>query len=812
MELPKSGFLSTVFSALLQPIIHRLDRGATPKYNGEVTIAGLKGPVRVRWDNFAVPHVAATKELDLFLAQGFLHAQERLWQMEISRRFLSGRMAEIFGNFPLPWQDLSAQFRGRTSVDFDYFVRLLGIRHAAVACTDLLSELEHQRLRAYSAGVNRYIGICGKKLPWEFRLLRHEPEPWTVEDTLTINKGFAFLLSTALYSRLNFLAVAARLKDQPDKLRSLIPTYPEDAPTIARALWNQTRSLWEFTSTAMESSGWYPAGHGSNSWVVAPSRSQTGGALLCNDPHLRMTLPSIWYLMHLHAESCAGIDDPYEVWGATIPGLPCVQLGHNRHIAWGITAALCDDVEIYREKIHTLEPDRYSHANHWRQFDSRLEPIAVRGKNTIQKIVRSTHRGPILSDFGAPSAAQEVLSVRWAGQEPSRELRAIFSLNCARNWNEFLASLADHSAPSLNFVYADVEGNIGYALAGKIPARAQHPSLLPLEGWKDENDWRGFIPFEELPRLFNPPGGVIATANNKIADASYSYYLSHFFEPPHRVARIQQLLAAREKHSPDDMAAMQMDVVSLHARALIEILRLDLTQLKDDDGIVRTAAERLLHWDGRCSESSVGATIFHVLHHRLLWNLLAPTLGEDLFSAYVEILNQCLVPTDAILQEPSSAWFRGHSRAHLVAISLKETCADLKQAFGENLEAWHWGELHQLLMNHSLGRIALLQPLLAIGPLPAAGNGTTINLGFYRHSNPYRQTVGPSLRFIGDLKNLENTGFILSSGQSGHPLSNHYADQTELWRRGKRISIPSDNSDTSQTRLILRPGAAYCFI
>jgi penicillin amidase len=188
-----------------------------------------------------------------------------------------------------------------------------------------------------------------------------------------------------------------------------------------------------------------------------------------------------------------------------------------------------------------------------------------------------------------------------------------------------------------------------------------------------------------------------------------------------------------------------------------------------------------------------------------LWNLLAPTLGEDLFSAYVEILNQCLVPTDAILKEPSSVWFRGRSRAHLVAISMEETCADLKQAFGENLDAWHWGELHQLLMNHSLGRISLLQPLLAIGPIPATGDGTTINLGFYRHSNPYRQTVGPSLRFIADLKNLENTGFIVSSGQSGHPLSDHYADQTELWRRGQRICFSSFQPAPEQTSLMLMP-------
>jgi penicillin amidase len=329
------------------------------------------------------------------------------------------------------------------------------------------------------------------------------------------------------------------------------------------------------------------------------------------------------------------------------------------------------------------------------------------------------------------------------------------SASTARATGASFSELADHSAPSLNFVYDDVDGNIGYALAGKVPARVQSPSLLPLDGWDPNHDWRGFIPFEELPRLFNPPSGIIVTANNKIVASSYPDYLSHYYEPPHRGARIQQLLAARKKHSPDDMAAMQMDMVSLHARALIEILRSDLTKVDDDNAIARTAAELLLRWDGACSESSVAASIFHVLHHRLLHNLLVPALGEAIFTAYVEILNQCIVPTDAILKDPGSAWFRERSRAQLVAISLEEACAELANVFGKRTESWQWGKLHRLLMNHALGRVGVLRPLLAIGPLPAAGDGMTVNLGFYRHSNPYGQTVGAALRFVADLKSLE---------------------------------------------------------
>ncbi|MGH7816637.1 MAG: penicillin acylase family protein, partial [Candidatus Binatia bacterium] len=688
MERPKSGFFPTVFSALLRPLIRHLDRNSLPKYEGELIIAGLYHPVNVHWADYAIPHVFAANEHDLFLAQGYLHAQERLWQMELGRRFLSGRMAEIFGNFALPWKELSSQFRDKTSADFDYFVRLLGIPATAVATLDQLAEQEQLRLRAYSQGVNAYIERCGKKLPWEFRVLRHDPEPWLPKDSLTIGKGFALLLSTALYTRLNYIAIADKLKGQPDKLRALMPHYPADAPTITRAVWDQARGFWEFANGMMAPTDWHPAGHGSNNWAIAPHRSVNGSAVLCNDPHLRMTLPSSWYLMHLQAERDSGEPDGYEVWGASIPGMPCIQLGHNRSIAWGVTAAVCDDIEIYREKLHRLEPDRYLVGHQWKKIETRPELIAIRGKPALKKIIRLTRHGPVLSDFGESPAGQEILSVRWTAHEPSQELRSLYQVNRARNWQEFLDALSFHGAPSLNFVYADRDGNIGYALAGKIPHRDQEPTLLPLEGWDEKNDWRGYIPFEELPRILNPPEGVIATANNRITDAAYPYYLSHFYEPPQRIRRIAQLLAAREKFSADDLAAMQLDDTSLHAKEFIEMLKDDIAAVANNESDVEShvadAKARLLAWDGQCSEQSIEAAIFHVFHHRLLVNLLSPDLGEQLFSAYTEILNQSIVPTDRIFSEAKSPWFAGRPRARLVAHSLREACAEIESALGNN--------------------------------------------------------------------------------------------------------------------------------
>jgi penicillin amidase len=807
MEAPESGILSSVFAALLRPYLRSLDKPSLPKYHGELGLAGLKKNVTVRWDPHGIPHVFAADEPDLFFAQGYLHAQERLWQMEMSRRFLGGRTAEIFGDLKLPWKDLSYQFRGRTSVDLDYFVRLLGIRRSAEASLSLVSEPLRLYLDAYCSGINRYIEQCGNKLPWEFRLLRHRPEPWHPEDPLTIGKGLAFLLSTALYTRLNFIAVAAKLHDQPQKLNELLPAYPEDAPVIARAVWDQVRALWQFSGGILAAAGWHPAGSGSNSWAVAPHRSRSGNPILCNDPHLRMTVPSIWYLMHLRAEDRSSALEPYEVWGASIPGCPLIQLGHNRRISWGITAAVCDDVEIYRERLHPVERDCYLVNDHWQKLQTRTELIGVRRSAPREKIIRSTRHGPVLSDFSDMTAAREVLSVRWTAHEPSEEMRSLYGVNRAANWREFQDSLRHHAAPSLNFVYADGAGNIGYALAGNIPLRKAVPNLLPLPGWDESNDWSGYIPFKDLPGLYNPPEGFVATANHRVSDSSYPFYLSHFFEPPHRIRRIYQRLQECEKFTGESLGEIQLDNLSLHAKELIETLKDDLAQNCKANQMAKAAAHYLLSWDGRCATTSVAAAIFHVFHHRLLVNLLSPSLGEELFSAYVEILNQCIVPTDRILADPHSTWFGQRSRADLIAISLREACAELEAELGVDVTQWHWGRIHKLHLNHALGKVPVLKPLLGIGPLPAAGDGTTINLGFYRHSNPYTQTVGASLRFVVEMGKRPSSSFILPSGQSGHRFSRHYADQTQHWLSGKRIQMFRFDNDTMNQEggLLLKP-------
>ena len=311
----------------------------------------------------------------------------------------------------------------------------------------------------------------------------------------------------------------------------------------------------------------------------------------------------------------------------------------------------------------------------------------------------------------------------------------------------------------------------------------------------------GFIEFDELPRLYNPPEGVVANANNRITDEAYPFYLSYLFEPPHRLRRIEQLLGQRQRHSPEQAAAFQLDHLSLHARDLIAALRSELEIVSGEDEIITTAAARLLAWDGECGVASVEAAIFHLMHQHLLRELLAPVLGENAFRAYIEILNQCIAPTDRIFADPTSPWFTRRSRNDLVKLALSGACNELQTRFGPHMESWRWGEVHQLFQHHGLARIDLFKSLVGIGPVPTPGDGMTVGVGFYRHSNPYAQTVGASLRFAVEAGPSMRSGFVLPSGQSGHPTSVHYKDQTDLWLGGGRIDISRPTADADCLRL-----------
>ena len=789
-----------LLTTLLTPLLRFAARKNLPRRRGTVHLPGLGKDVRVRWDPYAIPYISAENEADLFFAQGYLHAQDRLWQMDLNRRVFSGRLAEVFGDRPIPRGDFARHLRSGSMVGVDHFMRVMGLRHTAALSLPLLSERSARAVEAYCAGVNAYMARPRRRLPVEFRLLRYEPTPWEPVDCLTLAKGFSLFLSSALMTRLTFLALHGRLENDPDKLRSLAPHYPSWGAPVTRALSDHGAELLRFVNGSFADSPWTPRGQGSNGWAVGAEHSTEDHAILCNDMHLRMTLPGVWYLNHLRTLPASGETPTFEATGVSLPGSPFVYVGHNRDMAWGFVAALCDDGDLYRERIHPEEPGLYRTPDGWAEFESRRETIAVRGRRPMEVVVRHTRHGPVLSDILAPPPHDsdlpdhEVLSFQWAAHTPGNELGLLDGVNRARNWSEFLAGMAHHVTPSLNCVYADTRGNIGYALAGKVPLRPrQEPSWLPLEGWNPAHDWTGTIPFEELPRLYNPPEGMVASANNRIADPGYPYYLSDLYEPPYRIERIRHLLTRGTRLGIEDMARIQLDTRSLQAERLLNALRLELGEIAREEPSLRHCVELLDEWNYDCGTESAGAALFHVLYHRLMWNIWGKDLGEDLFTSYTEILNQAVAPLDSILTDPGSIWFRGTSREKVLTASLMEAQVELTKRQGSDTADWSWGRLHTLTLAHALGNNKWLAPFFSLGPFPVDGDGITVSNSYYRHSRPYDQVVGASMRMLVTLSDPIRSSFVIVPGQAGNPESPHYRDQLKPWRTGETIrSVQSD--------------------
>ncbi len=799
-----------LLSSLLTPLLRFAARKNLPKRRGVVHFSGLGQDVRVRWDPFAVPYISARGEDDLFFAQGYLHAQDRLWQMDLNRRVFGGRLAEIFGDRAMPRKDFARRLRSGSMAGVDHFMRVLGISHTAALSLPLLSERSARAVEAYCGGVNAYVASHQRRLPVEFRVLRYEPAPWQPVDCLTLAKGFALFLSSALMTRLTFLALHGRLENDPDKLRSLAPRYPSWGAPVTRAVSDHGAALLRFVNGSFADAPWRPRGQGSNGWTVSPEHSAENQALLCNDLHLRMTLPGIWYLNHLRTVADSGETGTLEATGASLPGSPFVYVGHNRNIAWGFVAALCDDGDLYREQLHPEQPDRYRTPDGWAGFDSRPETIAIRGRRPMETVVRHTRHGPVLSDILAPPSEdsddpnREVLSFQWTAHTPGDDLGLLDGLNRTPDWNGFLSSLEHHVAPSLNCLYADTRGNIGYALAGKIPLRRrQEPSWLPLEGWNAAHDWTGTIPFDELPRLYNPLEGIVATANNRIADPDYPYYLSDLFEPPYRIERIRRSLRRDVRLDMEYMARLQLDTRSVQAERLLKALRPELRDIGCEEPGLRRSVELLKEWDGNCNARSAGAALFHVFYHRLMWNIWGKELGEELLASYTEILNQPVAPLDDILTDPGSVWFRDTSRREMVAASLREATAELTKRQGPHPDRWSWGRLHTLTLQHALGTRKWLAPFFSLDPSAAEGDGCTVNNSYYRHSRPYDQVIGASLRMLVTLSDPIRSHFVMVPGQAGNPASPHYCDQIEPWRTAQAIRSAESEEEMEEWPLLV---------
>ncbi|MBE0644875.1 MAG: penicillin acylase family protein [Bacteroidetes bacterium] len=773
-----------------------------PEQEGGRTIPGISGEVQIIRDPAGIPHILANAEYDAYVAAGYVHAQDRLWQMDMARRYGMGRLAEVLGSEAVP---------------VDRLMRTVGITALADSLLRTVSAQTRNILQAYSRGVNAYIHEMEGRYPLEFDLLQYAPEEWTPTHSLVIARLMGWELALSWWVDLTLGELVQKLGEE--KARSLFPSYPDDAPLILPPDYAPSLAIGDGMRDALLAaqrlSGTSGSAIGSNSWVVTRDRSSRGSALLANDPHLLYMQPARWYIMHIEAPGL-------NVAGVSVPGAPAIVIGHNSHIAWGMTNLMADDVDFFVEDVNYRD-STYRIGERILPLQVRTDSILVKDSLPVVIQVYSTVHGPIITDVypqkgvlrkpdrftPAPS-----VSMRWAGQDASDEILALYRINHAKNWNEFLSGLSLFGVPAQNFTFGDIEGNIGYTAAGHIPLRDPGISpQLPNDGTGIMTPWRGMIPFADLPRSYNPPGNVLATANNRIV-ASYPQHLSSLWESDGRISRIRQLLQDQPNFSAADFKLMQMDVLSVSADTIRDALVGALRSWPSRPVLLTRVMNMLAKWDCRMHVSSVEASIFNVAYVRLLHNTFEDEMDSTLFRNYVFLSN---IPTRVfprLLADTSTTIFddvrtpRRETRQHILIKSITEAVMQLRRQFGANMQTWAWGDLHTVTFRHLLGATTPLDHIFNVGPYAIGGNNTTVNNGEFSFNTPYDAAIGPSMRFIADLASPDSSYIILTTGQSGQVFSDHYADHTALWQSGALHRLIINRQailNAKWKRLVLRP-------
>lgn len=808
-------------------------RRPLPRIDGSLDLPALQQQVEVLRDRWGVPHIYATNNADLFMALGYVHAQDRLWQMEVNRRTGYGQLAEIFGE---------------PALSTDRFVRVLGLGRTARRDVEALDDATSSVIAAYVAGINAFLETQSTRLPIEFTLLRYHPQPWDVADVLVWGKVIAYGLSLNWSIEL----LNARLVEVvgEEQARALMLHYPDDHPlTVPPDSFYRHGIGEEFfhsedpsrSNGATYGTG-YIYGQGSNAWVVSGRRSSSGKPLLANDPHLTVSLPCIWYEVHLEGGD-------YAVSGVSFPGLPGVVIGHNQHIAWGITNAMTDVQDLYIERFHPMDPLLYEWCGNWERADLVQEEIRVKGQPepVLEEVVITRH-GPVITPVAAPAesmlsveqdeprpesslpadshnegAHRTLLALRWTGLDTSHVVQSALDLNRARNWQEFRAALAKWDTPPQNFVYADVIGHYGYALAGKLPVRAQGDGRLPVPGWTGTYEWTGYIPAAALPAAYDPADGIVVSANNQITDSSYAYHTALHGEwmSGYRAARIRELLDETPRHDVHSFARIQLDQCSRPGLQLAQLL----ADLPLSDPLEAQARDMLVEWNGELHPGSVGGTIYATLRYHLerqayatLDALRYAKSGMGLFQVLPggEMLSRRALP--GILARIAAAhdaegvdlWL-GPDRTwnDVLQECMRLTVNELRQTLGNNLNHWRYGRRHSLTLRHVMSNIPILAPVFNRGPWPTGGDIDTICLGYMPRDTATRSLyVAPQYRQICDTSNWDASLSILLGGQSGHPASRYYSDMAALWMRGEYHpmlwSRPKVEQHTVGT-LILKP-------
>lgn len=763
-------------------------RRSYPAVDGDARLLGLDAGAEVIRDENGIPHIYAETEHDLFFLQGYVTASDRLWQLEFLRRIGQARLSEIFGG---------------ATLETDKFVRTLGWYRVARLEAAAASPQTRAALEAYAAGVNKYAENHRDSPPLEFVILGVRWRPWEPADSVVIGKIMAWDLSGNWDTELVRANVAARLGD--GALRTLYPDLPPSTPPILAARSGPlARVPGAEQLRALLGEGFDREGIGSNNWVVSGARSASGKPLLANDTHLGVQNPSIWYLAHL---SGAGL----EVAGFSIPGAPGIVVGRNERIAWGVTNLGPDVQDLYVEQADPNDPRRFRFGDVFEPAVVFRETIEVKGEPDVVLEVMETRHGPVITPV--TENVRETLALRWTALEPGHLLDTLYRLDRASSWQEFRAALRDWDVPGQNFVYADVDGHIGYQATGRIPIRAgpcapgcPASSAVPVPGWDGRHEWTGYIPFDELPSVLDPPGGLIVTANQRPTEVS-RYRFGEDFDPGFRAQRIRQLLFEKDTLEAADLARIQVDVTDLSAAHFLSFL----LAVRPASDLSATAQEILRRWDGRVAAAQAAPTIYWSWRLHMLERTFKDKLGDDLYGQFLG------AGADRALYEmvrtPAHGWFvelanpihRG--RDDLAARALEDAVAELSEKLGPDPTTWLWGKVHTVTFDHPLGAVPPLERVFNLGPYAADGGPYTVLQARFDPRKPYAETLHPSMRMVADLADLDATRVVYPTGQSGQPFAPHWGDLTRKYLAGELVPLrfSKDKLGVLEGTLIFKP-------
>ncbi len=830
-----------------------------PPTRGELRVPGLRHRVEVLRDRQGIPHLYGQDVHDLIRAQGLIHAQERFWQMDVTRHLATGTMAELVG---------------RDGIGTDRTIRMFGWRDRAGAEFRANGAETTLIFLDYADGVNAYLQNRTKAaLGVPYQVLKlvnpdYQPAFWQPENALMIGKLQSLILGGNWNSERERAQLLSTLT--PAQVDDLYPAYSSDRPFVVPSSDSgfghsgvessstkispepseNVPGVTSLTRSRNQSQNQIPGDNlensnpeksivnssdpfailatlqqastslGSNNWVISGQRSATGKPILANDPHLNLQIPSVWYEMGLHClpktEAC-----PYDVVGFGFPGVPGILIGHNDRIAWGQTNVNPDVMDLYVEKINPANPNQYEVNGQWVDMQIQPQPIRLPGGEQIPFAVRFTRHGPVISDlvgnvgysperfqdmFGVALPEQTAIALQWTAlKEPSTLPRSVFQIMRAQNWEDFRAAAANFDVPAQNLVYADVDGNIGYQMPGRVPIRAKGDGRYPVPGWTDDYEWQGYIPFAELPSVFNPPEGYVVSANNAVVGDRYPYVISKDWDYGYRAKRIVEMIEEKPQLTLEDMQRMQLDRKNLNAEEIIPIL----SSLTFQDSPLEQAKTLLQQWDYQETLDSVPAAIFEVFWQ----HLVNDTFLDDAPQAGFLIGSQGAAAMQRLLSQPDNDWWddrntgKREGRDRIFARSLTEAVKELESRFGKDMNRWRWGDLLTVTFRDPVLGQTPLQRLFNRGAFPGSGSNLTVNVAGY--GDTYDMVAGASMRMVVDVGDWQNSQSLNSTGQSGHAKHPHYDDQIEPWLNGlyhpmnwSREKVRSDAGDES---LVLLP-------